>query len=379
MKLKNKRDLFEIPEDITYLNCAYMSPLMHRVVEAGKKGLLRKKRPWEIEPQDFFTGSDALRDAFAQLINADGEDIAIVPAASYGISTAAKNLSLSEGQSIVVVEDQFPSNVYPWREKALSVGGLVTVVTRPLDEDWTQAVINSIDETTAIVALPQCHWTDGGLFDLERISSFCRSHDIALSVDVTQSVGAHPLDVRRIEPDFLTAASYKWLMGPYSLGLLYVSKRWQREGQPIEHNWVHRKGAEDFGGIVEYQDEFAPGARRFDVGERANFALVPAAEEGIRQILDWGVENIAETTSELTDSIAEKAKGLGLRSISREKRAGHYLGLEAEGGFSQNVVNVLAQHKIFVSMRGTCIRVTPHVYNDEADVDRFIEAISKVL
>ena len=336
MKLASQRHLFDIPDDITYVNCAYMSPLMHKVRDAGAWGLSRKCRPWEIVPHDFFDYPDRLRDAFAQLVHADAEDIAITPAASYGISTAAANLPLEAGQNIIVVDEQFPSNIYPWRELARDVGDEIRTLDRPGDDDWTTAVLDAIDESTGIVALPHCRWTDGGLFDLEAIGARCRASGIGFVIDVSQSAGAAPIDVSRIQPDFLTSATYKWLMGPYSLGLLYVSKRWQREGRPIEHNWADRKGAADFARLVDYQDEFEPGAVRFDVGERANFALVPAAEAGIRQLLEWGVENIQETVSAMTSEIAERAAELGLESVPEGKRAGHYLGLKRPEGLPED-------------------------------------------
>ncbi len=280
MKLPSQRHLFDIPDDVAYLNCAYMSPLMTKVRDATVEGLDRKRRPWEIKARDFYEGSDRLRSAFAELIHAKPDDIAIIPAASYGVTTSAVNLPLSRGQGVLVVEDQFPSNVYPWRERAREREATVVTIPRPADFDWTRAVLEAIDEKKnriSIVALPQCHWTDGGLFDLAAIGAACRERGIFLSLDVTQSAGAFPIDVRRIQPDFLTAATYKWLMGTYSLGLLYVSERWQREGRPIEQNWIHRKDSENFARLVDYQDEFDAGARRFDVGERSNFALVPGA------------------------------------------------------------------------------------------------------
>lgn len=379
MKLENQRHLFDMPEDISYLNCAYMSPLMHRVRDAGVAGLEQKCRPWMITPPDFFAGSDALREAFATLIHAEPDDIAIVAAASYGLSIAARNLPLAKGQTVIVVEDQFPSNVYPWREQALEVGASVRTLRRPTDGNWTATVLEAIDETTAVVALPQCHWIDGSLFDIERISAVCRENGIGLALDVTQSVGALPLDVRRIQPDFLATATYKWLMGPYALGLLYVSKRWQEEGRSIEHNWIHRKNADNFARLVDYQDELASGAQRFDVGERSNFALVPAAEAGIRQVLDWGVENIAETLGSMTQTIADRARKLGLNSVPSEQRAGHYLGLKMPSGLPDDLPAELAKRKVFVSVRGSSIRITPHVYNDAGDVERLISALADIV
>ena len=379
MKLDSQRHLFDIPDDITYLNCGYMSPLMHAVRDAGITGLTRKCQPWMISSRDFYTGSNALRDAFASLVHAEPEDIAIEPSASYGMSTAAKNLPLSKGQSVIVVEDQFPSHVYPWRERAKEVGAEVRTLKRPTDDDWNETVLAAIDSTTAVLALPQCHWTDGGLFDLERLSSVCREKGIGLALDVTQSAGAYPIDVRAIQPEFMTAATYKWLMGPYSLGLLYVSKRWQEEGRPIEHNWIHRKNSENFARLVDYEDEYEPGAVRFDVGERSNFALVPAAEAGIRQILEWGVENVAETLSGLTETIAERARDLGLDSMRADKRASHYLGLKMDGVLPTDLLAKLAARRVYVSVRGASIRVTPNVFNDARDADRLLAALEEVL
>ena len=379
MKLPSQRHLFDIPDDVAYLNCAYMSPLLRRVGDAGVAGLQRKARPWEIVPGDFFSGSDALRAAFAELINARSDDIAIVPAASYGVSTAAQNLPLARGQNIIVVEDQFPSNVYPWRERAAGAGARVCTVPRPSDGRWTRAVLDAIDADTAVVALPHCHWTDGGLFDLERIAEACRGNGSALALDVTQSLGVLPLDVQSIQPDFLACAAYKWLLGPYSIGLLYVSGRWQREGKPIEHNWIHRKNAGDFARLVDYQDEFEPGARRFDVGERSNFALVPAAEAGIRQILEWGVANVCETVAGLADDIAERLAPLGLKALPKGLRAPHYLGLQMESGLPPGLLPELAKRQVYVSVRGSSIRITPHLYNSEADVDRLVQALQEIL
>lgn len=379
MILPSQRHLFDIPDDVAYLNCGYMSPLMHRVREAGVAGLSRKARPWEITARDFFSGSDDLRGAFAELINARTDDIALVPAVSYGISTAAKNLPLARGQNVLVVEDQFPSNVYAWRERARDTHAEVRTVPRPAAGGWTEAVLQAMDRNTAIVALPQCHWTDGGWFDLERIGAECRERGIAFVLDLTQSLGVLPTDVERLQPDFLACAGYKWLMGPYSVGYLYVSERWQSEGRPLEHNWIHRRNAEDFARLVDYQDAFEPGARRFDMGERSNFALLPAAETGLRQILDWGVANVRDTAAALADRIVERVAPLGLSALPKAYRGPHYLGLQMDGGLPPNLVPELMAHKVYVSVRGASIRVTPNVYNTEEDVERFGTVLEGVL
>jgi selenocysteine lyase/cysteine desulfurase len=315
LALASQRHLFDIPDDVAFLNCAYISPLPKASLLAGDRGLRRKAQPWTIAAADFFTSSEAVRKLFADLINADAGDVAFAPAVSYGMAQAAHNIPIRRTQRIVTLSEQFPSNVYPWMDLAERTGAAFVSVPRPGDDDWTSALLSSIDASTAIVAVPQCHWIDGGLIDLEAIAAACRRVGAALCVDATQSVGALPFDVKRVDPDFVAAASYKWLLGPYSLGFLYVAPRWQR-GRPIEHNWIAREGSEDFAGLVNYRHDFQSGARRFDVGERSNFALMPVAEASLKLILQWTVPRISKTLGLRTRAIAERARAeFGIASV----------------------------------------------------------------
>jgi selenocysteine lyase/cysteine desulfurase len=196
-------------------------------------------------------------------------------------------------------------------------------------------------------------------------------------VDAIQSLGAHPFDVREVRPDFLAASAYKWLLGPYGVGFLYVGEEW-REGTPIEHNWINRRGTEDFSQLVDYEDAFQPGARRYDVGERSNFALLPMANEALRQILDWGVENVSETIGGLTDLIEREAGERGIEAVQKEKRAQHMVGLKLGSAAPEDLAARLAAEGVFVSVRGESMRVSPHLYNTERDVDRLFEVLGRM-
>jgi selenocysteine lyase/cysteine desulfurase len=376
--LANQRSLFDIPDDIAYLNCSYMSPLPRASREAGQAGVARKSEPWKISAQDFFSESETARSLFAELIGGDADGVAIVPSASYGIGLAAANLPIDSGQAIVLLEDQFPSNVYPWRDLAARSGATIVTVSRPLDFDWTTAILALIDEHTGIVAVPHCHWTDGSLIDLARIGERARAVGAALVVDGAQSVGAHPFSVAEIQPDFLVAVTYKWLLGPYSLGFVYVAPRW-REGVPLESNWITREQSEDFNGLVNYRDTFQPGARRYDMGERSNFALMPIAVASLQQLLAWRVEEIAATLRELTAHIEEGARRVGLDPVPGERRVGHLIGLRSGAALSPDLSKRLAAEGIYVSFRGNAIRVSPHLYNTHDEVDRLFQTLAKAL
>lgn len=376
--IPSERHLFDIPRDVAYLNCAYMSPLLRRAVALGQEAAARKARPWTIAAEDFFTDSERARGLFAGLIGATADDVAIIPAASYGVAVAARNLPLGEGERVLVLPEQFPSNLYAWRRAAMEAGGAVVTVPEPEDGDVTAAVLAQLDERVRITALPHCRWTDGALLDLERIGARCREVGAALVVDATQSLGALPFDVRAIRPDFLICPGYKWLLGPYSIGYMYVAPAHQ-DGRPLEENWIAREGSEDFAGLIDYRDGYQPGARRFDVGERSNFALMPSSMAALEQIHGWGVPAIARTLRARTRTIAGRARELGLRPTPEERRPGHYLGIRFQGAPPEGLLGKLRARNVHLSMRGTSLRITPHLYNDDEDVERLFTALHDVL
>lgn len=373
-----QRALFDIPADVAYLNCAYMSPLMHAVVAAGEAGLRGKARPWTLPSTEFFRESDIARGLFAQLVNADAEGVAIVPAASYGIATAARNLPLRSRQRVVTLKDQFPSNVYSWQRSARAAGADVAAVEAPSQGDATTAVMDAIDARCAVAALPNVLWTTGARLDLVAIGARCREVGAALVLDLTQSAGAMVTDFAAIRPDFAVSACYKWLMGPYSVGFLYVAPH-RRDGEPLEENWIGRAGSEDFSRLIDYADDYQPGAQRFDMGERANFALMPAVNAALRQLLAWGPASIEATLGAKTAAIAARARALGLSPMPDALRGPHYLSLSLPDDAPADLLARLVARQVHVSQRGRSLRITPHVYNDEADADRLIEALGGIL
>ncbi|MBZ5613090.1 MAG: aminotransferase class V-fold PLP-dependent enzyme [Acidobacteriia bacterium] len=374
-----QRHLFDIPDNVAYLNCAYMSPLMKPVLEAAAGGLARKAHPWDITPDKFFTGADEFRATAAQIVNSSGDDIAIVSSASYGVATAARNLPVQKGQSILVLAEQFPSNYYPWQRRAEETGASLKVVAWPADKnpDWTAAVLSSLTADVAIAALPHVHWTSGGKLDLVRIGEACRKVGAALALDLTQSLGALSFSIRDVQPDFAVAASYKWLLGPYSIGLLYVAPKWQ-QGMPLEENWIQRSNARDFSSLILYAEDYDAGARRFDMGERSNFALLPAAVRAMKQLLEWNVAQVSDTAGALNRQLASAAADLGFSAPAEPWRAPHYLCLRRKAAIPKELPEILAREKVFVSVRGSSIRVTPHVYNTVEDCDRLIQCLRRI-
>jgi selenocysteine lyase/cysteine desulfurase len=372
-----QRHLFDIPDDVAYLNCAYMSPLMKPALEAGTAGLARKAHPWELTSDKFFTGSEEFRRTAAQLIGSTPDDIAIVPSASYGIATAARNLPVREGQSILVLDEQFPSHYYSWQRRAEETGARLKIVPWPNDNDWTAAVLNALTADVAIAALPNVQWTSGGRIDLIRVGEACRKLGAGLALDLTQSLGALPFSVKEVQPDFAVAASYKWLLGPYSVGLLYVAPQWQT-GIPLEENWIVRANASDFASLILYTKQYDEGARRFDMGERSNFALLPAAVRAMKQLLEWDIARVSETAGGLTRQLAQAATETGFSAPAEPLRAPHYLCLRRELAIPRELPEMLARERVYVSVRGSSIRVTPNVYNTAEDCERLVACLHRI-
>ena len=371
--LSEQRALFDIPEEVCYLNCAYMSPLLRSTIIAGRQGLERKSQPWNIRPADFFSTARQIRSTAAALFGSTANEIAIVPSASYGLAAAANNLPVAKGQKIVVLAEQYPSNYYVWQALAQRNQAVIHSVPRPGDGDWTSVILEALDDSATIAALPHCHWSDGTLVDLARIRDRLDETGGALVVDLTQSLGAMEFDMGTIRPDFAVAAAYKWLLGPYSTGLLYVDPR-HHQGQPLELPIFSRKNAVEFSDI-SYRDEFEPGACRFDVGEVGNFALLPALHDALEQLLKWQVPRIQASLAERTRLIAAEAVALGLHVVDPAYRAPHYVGIRFPGGLPSGLAQHLHQQQVFVSIRGDSLRVTPYLYNTDDDLERFVTAL----
>jgi selenocysteine lyase/cysteine desulfurase len=371
-----QRHLFDIPADRAWFNCAYMGPQLRAATAAGVAAAARKAAPWTITPADFFTETEDVRRLFGTLIGADPDCIAIMPSASYGLELAARTLPLAAGQRVLVLAEEFPSNFYPWADRAVEVGASVETVPAPADGDWTAAVLARLQPGVAIAALPHCHWASGLALDLVRIGAACRSNGTRLALDLTQSCGAMPFSVAEVQPDVMVAATYKWLLGPYSVALAYVAPEWHG-ARPIEHVWASRTGAQDFSGLVNYRDETQPGARRFDVGERSNFALLPVVIAALEQLLDWRVERIAASLAAINAAIAARLETIGFALPAPGLRSPHILGVAVPPGAS-DIVARLAEQQIHLSQRGAMLRISPHLHVSDLDIDRLCDALHAI-
>jgi selenocysteine lyase/cysteine desulfurase len=305
-----------------------------------------------------------------------------VPSVSYGISIAARNTPLAKGRNVIVAEGQFPSNVYPWRRVCQEAGAELRCVARPepdregrVARAWSERILETIDERTAAVALGTVDWTDGTLFDLERIGARARAVGALFVLDGIQSVGAMPFDARRLEPDALVCSGYKWLLGPMGIGVAYFGER-LLDGVPLEETWLGREGSEAFHQLTEYRDTYQGGARRFDAGGRAQFILMPMLNAALAQLLEWTPERIQRYCAELVRPFLRDLEEHGFELAPEGETGAHLFAMRPPAELDvTGVQRALEAQQVFISARGRSLRIAPHVYNTPDDMAALVDVL----
>ena len=380
--LPSQRALFDIPREICYLNAASWSPLPLATLEAGRAAVGRKGTPWTLDAAFANRQHERARKAASQLINADADDIALISSVGYGVAVAAKVLDVPRGSRVVVLQDDHSSPVLEWQTRAEAQGFTIETVAQPDDGDWTSAILAVIERPGAppvgLASMSSVHWSEGGAVDLDRVAKALRQQGAAFLIDATHSAGIMSLDVAKLDPDFVIFPTYKWLLGPYGRAFIYVAKRHQH-GVPLEQTSFGRRDVRAEQSVYFADTRYVPNARRFDMGERDHFISMEMASIGMEMLGAWGLPVVQQRLLMLTERIADGLRGLPVQIPETRLRAPHVLSLKFKGGMPQGLIESLAAEHIYVAPRLGRMRISPHVYNDEADVDRFVQAMRQRL
>jgi selenocysteine lyase/cysteine desulfurase len=317
--LTSQKHLFSLDPEIIYLNNAYRGPMLKSSEEAAIQDLIKMRSPHQLKPEDFFSGVEVVKSLFGKLVKCPPIQVALIPSTSYGFAAVLNNWNPGKGKKVITVTDEFPS----------------------------------------------------GYFSLKRVGA-------CFIVDGTQSVGAMPIDVADCQIDALICATYKWLLGPYSMAMAYFSERFN-EGKPLEESWMNRTNSQNFSDLTNYQPEFLPGANRYSVGETSHFILLPILENALVQLLDWNPERIQEYAGELKKSLVSYQSRKNLPLEVNEYTANHLFSLPLQAGQDLNQVkSLLEKERISVSVRGASLRVSINVFNEQKDIDRLIGALDSL-
>lgn len=379
--LPSQRELFDMPREVCYLNAASWGPLPRASMAAGRAAMARKGQPWAL-PADFAPAQfERARRAAARLINADPADVALIPSVSYGVATGGKLFAPPPATRVLTLENDHVSPVLEWRTLASRGHFILQTVRQPHDGDWTAALLEAIDRPgappVALASISSVHWSDGCAIDLERVGAVLRRHGAALLIDATHAAGVMPLDVQALDPDFVVFPTYKWVLGPYGRAFLYVAKR-RQNGEPLEQTGAARRGVNSERAPYLRDLDYVDGARRFDMGERDFFVSLEMAAIGMELVAEWGSAAILERLRMLTDRLADGLRNTGVQVPDARVRAPHILSLEFPGGMPEGLAERLAAAQIYAAPRLGRLRISPHVYNDEADVDRFVETFREI-
>lgn len=377
MALEDLKDQFSLPEDVIYLNTASFSPAFKSVEDAGIKAIKRKSRPYLFEASDLFDPVIELRKLFAQLIEVENYDrVVTIPSVSYGLATVANNIKLKEGDEIIVIEEQFPSNVYIWQELAKTYKAKVKTINQPQNpEDWNNLILQDISDKTALVTLGHIHWANGVIFDIEAIRKVTWKHNALLIIDGSQSVGALPFSIKTIKPDALICAGYKWLFGPYGCAYAYYGEYFDG-GKPIEQNWTNRLGSEHLAGLTQYQPEYKPLALRYAAGESASFIYVKMQIAALRELLKFQTQELQDHCHNISKDAIEQLNSCGFIIDKPHLRAKHLFGVQIPKTADLELIKTtLKSSNIYVSYRGSYIRISCHIYNDKVQFDKLAESL----
>jgi selenocysteine lyase/cysteine desulfurase len=366
------REQFPITKNKVFLNHAAMSPPPKPVADA----IRRCTDDFSNFGETSIEWTDSGKPIFAKLIDAKPEEVALVENTSTGLNIAANVLHYSHDSKIVTTDLEYPSVVYPWLRRSLDakVHYVKNINGKILLEDVEKAV----DDKTVAVAISHVEYVNGFRNDLRAVSEIAHEHGAYLIVDAIQSAGAIPVDVKRDDIDFLTTACYKWLLSPPGAGYLYVKEELIEKFEPTFVGWASAKPevfeTTDFWDI--WNLNLSETASRFEIGSPSILSLL-GAKEAMKILMNFGIENVEARILKLTRRLIESIKGLGLKLQTPEEpqyRSG-IVNFKIDG--AKEIAQTLNKKGIIVSARANGIRVSPHFYNTEEEIDRLTEEIGK--
>jgi selenocysteine lyase/cysteine desulfurase len=362
--------------DHVFLNHASTGPHPQRAVDVLREFAALRAEPWKISVETQFGTLAKARVGCARLIGADPAEIALMVNTSYGLNLAARALPFEPGDVVVTSDREYPSNIYPWLElevaRGITLRRVPCVGTLPDEE----AIVAALDAPRVrAVVLSWVSFATGYRIDVARIGRACRERDIWFVLDAIQGVGAAPLDVRAVDVDVVSCGGQKWLLSPWGSGFVWLRPDLVQSLRPVDVSWMATRSSDDFSRLIDYDFTYREDARRFEMitlpyqdfaGMVASLDLflelglppVYARVESLAtRIVDWacGRDDVKLVTP------AHPAKRAGVVAVAPRDPVGASARLTAAG--------------VIHSLREGAIRLSPHFYNTEAEIDTALDLL----
>jgi cysteine desulfurase / selenocysteine lyase len=373
-----RSEWFEI-EDATYLNLAGQSPMPKVAVRAVHAALELKKFPHQIPDSAFFDLPNRIRAGIAKVIGSKAQEIALTTGASTGMSAVALGLTWKPGDEVITAKGEFPLQFTTWKPMEEREGIQLKVVA-PRDKFITaDDLIAALTPRTRVVSVSHVRFDNGSMIDAPKLAAACHAQGALLLLDVSQSCGAMPMDVATLGADFLVSAGYKWLLGPFGTGFFWAKSEHIAMMRPGPFYWMAMGGADNFAAMATAAPKPGADAKRWDAAETANYLNHCPLEASVEFIVRAGPGTVAEHNHKLINFMYErlpKDRCVPTSPLDPTQRGPYGCFAARSPEATASLYERLRRENIITSLREGNIRVSPHLYNTERDIDRLISVIT---
>lgn len=373
-----RQEWFEF-EDATYLNLAGQAPMPKAALRAVQSALEWKKFPHRIPDTAYFDGPNRVRLSLARLIGAKPEEIAVTSGASTGMSAVAYGLNWRAGDEILTAKGEFPLQYTTWNPMQAREGLAVKVVAPRERFISADDFIAAMTPKTRLVSVSLVRFDDGSLIDAVRLSAACHAQGALLLLDVSQCCGALPMDVAALDADFLVCAGYKWLLGPFGTGFFWAKAEHVANFRPGPFYWMAAEGAHKFASLADPAPKPVNEARRWDAAETGNYFNLAALDASLEFVLRVGPETVAEHNRKLIEFMygrLPKDRCAPASPLDPARRGPYACFAARAPEKTAALYDKLRKENVVVSLREGNIRVSPHLFNTERDIDRLISIVT---
>ncbi len=375
MDWKQVQAQYPVNKEMIWLNNCGMTPAGEHIVSAvhrfmtgySQKGILT-------ETADYMDVKQRIKNILGELLGSETEELALIHNTSEGMNIISRGLDLKAGEEIILLENEYPSNIYPWRHWEEKGVVLKTAAMGSTPKNFLEGLMPLITDQTRLMALSAVHWCTGMPLPLDQIGKICREKNILFAVDGAQGVGMQPIDVRKMNIDFMAFSAWKWLMGPPGMGVLHISKNRLKDLKTV---FVGTGSAVNDREYLPYKTQLKPDADRFTIStpDFINWVYFLAALEFLRSI---GFDRVRTRIFELTEYLNLRLRMMGFQVLSDQFPA-HPTGItvcQKEGLASDMLLERLKEQKVTAAIRLGRIRFSPHIYLSKQQLDEAARSLS---